>query len=822
MRHAFTTPLAAAFGCALVIANPAAMRAQEVGTAAAVNPSAQARGQGGSRTIMIGQSIAHRERIQTTSAGSVQLLFIDKTSMTIGPNSDLAIDEYVFDPQSNTGKLSATLAKGVMRFVGGQVSHSGSAQIATPNGVVGIRGGVGIIGTQHVFIGFGRGTVTSGSSSVTLDAGEYTHLAPGAPPTSPGPPPPGLIASLLQNFQSQPGQGGGAPASANTINQARASITGSSNGPVVTATPPVAPENLRQATQPVSTVNQTVALTTNQQIALYSLPPPQPPPTPSQTPLPPPLPVQAPPPAPAPPPLTQTPPIIPTSPPSSPPPSSPPPANPPPPQYGSGPAFTFSMSNCCGQAQGASNVPYLPASFATGPNRFVSQGMGYRAPAQQVSNLRAANVGSSAPPTYFQWGIGINGSGASQSSWLSVMTGELADSGDGVTFSGGFGATRRGAGNQTMGRASGFASSTAGSVVLDDKGIPLSATVNQQDYVAATNQYRNVQAQFSTTGTGALTNYAFTQQVARTVAPTGLGQYRPDQVLTGWTGGLMQTTHGSSVSAPFATAGIAQIILDPSRSRVQATFDVVNMTPSFDTSFLFGTFQMGSLNSSQRPQSAYVDYENFAAREAVTVNPNGTQQTQLSTVNLQRAQNSTTIMVNVPRDVARQVLPNTTICECEFTRWGFWSTDTQRAGPFGGSRNDRGHMMTWVAGQLPNVGEVPKVGTATYTGHVVANVNNAGAQYIASGSLTNIVNFNTGLGSSRVDGFDNRIYTGSLVLNRQDPRFLGAGLTSGDRTMLMTGSFFRGSQGPVGEMGGNVLVGGRNYLGSGIFAGAMR
>ena len=93
-----------------------------------------------------------------------------------------------------------------------------------------------------------------------------------------------------------------------------------------------------------------------------------------------------------------------------------------------------------------------------------------------------------------------------------------------------------------MGRASGFISSTAGSVVLDDQGIPLSATVNQQDYVAATNQYRNVQAQFSTTGSSALTNYAFTQQVTRTVAPTGLGQYRPDQVLTGWTGGLMQTT----------------------------------------------------------------------------------------------------------------------------------------------------------------------------------------------------------------------------------------------------------------------------------------
>ena len=119
MRYAFTAPLAAAIGFALILAHPVATRAQEVGTAAAVNPAAQARGQSGSRTIMIGQSIAHRERIQTTSAGSVQLLFIDKTSMTIGPNSDLAIDEYVYDPTTNTGKLAATLSKGVMRFVGG-------------------------------------------------------------------------------------------------------------------------------------------------------------------------------------------------------------------------------------------------------------------------------------------------------------------------------------------------------------------------------------------------------------------------------------------------------------------------------------------------------------------------------------------------------------------------------------------------------------------------------------------------------------------------------------------------------------------------------
>ena len=72
-------------------------------------------------------------------------------------------------------------------------------------------------------------------------------------------------------------------------------------------------------------------------------------------------------------------------------------------------------------------------------------------------------------------------------------------------------------------------------------------------------------------------------------------------------------------------------------------------------------------------------------------------------------------------------------------------------------------------------------------------------------------------------GFDGANYAGTLLLGPNDPRFLGAGLSSnvGNRTMIMTGNLFRGAQSPVGEMGGNVLVR-RNYLGSGIFAGRMR
>jgi FecR protein len=113
---------------------------QSVGKAAAVNPAASS---SSGRILTLGSEIIHKERVRTDTGGSVQLLFIDRTTMNIGPNSDVLIDEYVFDPQTNTGKMSVSLGKGLMRFVGGQISHQGNAQVKTPTATIGIRGAVG-------------------------------------------------------------------------------------------------------------------------------------------------------------------------------------------------------------------------------------------------------------------------------------------------------------------------------------------------------------------------------------------------------------------------------------------------------------------------------------------------------------------------------------------------------------------------------------------------------------------------------------------------------------------------------------------------------
>jgi hypothetical protein len=131
---------------ALLALAPAAAMADEVGAAAAVKPSSTGTPPGGAtRTLNIGTNIVSKERIRTTGSGSLQVMFFDKTTLTIGPNSDLVIDDFVYKPDAKAGRFAANLATGTLRFVGGQISHTTGAIITTPTATIGIRGGAAFI-----------------------------------------------------------------------------------------------------------------------------------------------------------------------------------------------------------------------------------------------------------------------------------------------------------------------------------------------------------------------------------------------------------------------------------------------------------------------------------------------------------------------------------------------------------------------------------------------------------------------------------------------------------------------------------------------------
>jgi hypothetical protein len=120
--------------------------AEGSGKVGAVNPDATGTPPGGaSRTLVIGTGVVYKERIQTSPQGSTQILFPDQSTLNLGGNTSIVIDEYVYDPKTGTGSMAATLGKGVMRFVGGQISHTKGITVETSVGNLGIRGGVATV-----------------------------------------------------------------------------------------------------------------------------------------------------------------------------------------------------------------------------------------------------------------------------------------------------------------------------------------------------------------------------------------------------------------------------------------------------------------------------------------------------------------------------------------------------------------------------------------------------------------------------------------------------------------------------------------------------
>src|SRR3984885_14253835 len=95
-----------------VLALSAAARADTVGTAGAVNTATSGTPPGApTRVIEIGTQVVANEKIQTTATGSVQVLFIDKTTLNVGPNSTLVIDRFVFNPATTRGELALFFGK---------------------------------------------------------------------------------------------------------------------------------------------------------------------------------------------------------------------------------------------------------------------------------------------------------------------------------------------------------------------------------------------------------------------------------------------------------------------------------------------------------------------------------------------------------------------------------------------------------------------------------------------------------------------------------------------------------------------------------------
>jgi hypothetical protein len=255
---------------ALALAAPllfpaAAAQAVEVGVAAAVNRDAFGTAPGASRsTKVLGDNVIYRERIETSGDGLVQVLLVDGSTFTVGANSDLVIDEFVYDPNAGSGKLVVSFGKGVARFVGGKLSkNKGGVTVKTPVGTIGIRGGIAnlnmeggsptfslLFGEELTFTGNGGGTRRIFENGYTLQIG------PSGLPTVRRTTQSDL-GSVQKGLTSRGGQSGGAARKPTDNSVANSGVpNANSNLGAVNTTPPPKPP-LVQTTNPEN-IDQTL------------------------------------------------------------------------------------------------------------------------------------------------------------------------------------------------------------------------------------------------------------------------------------------------------------------------------------------------------------------------------------------------------------------------------------------------------------------------------------------------------------------------------------------------------------------------------------
>lgn len=131
--------LASATLIVAALSTAATLAAERAGHTTRVQPASFQQEQLLPLTLSVGDQIFRDARVFTQTHGSLEMSLDDGSVLTLGPNSDIVVDEYVYSPESTDGSAAMTLGRGVLRMVSGRLP-SDSVRIRTPVATIGIRG----------------------------------------------------------------------------------------------------------------------------------------------------------------------------------------------------------------------------------------------------------------------------------------------------------------------------------------------------------------------------------------------------------------------------------------------------------------------------------------------------------------------------------------------------------------------------------------------------------------------------------------------------------------------------------------------------------
>jgi len=173
--------------------------------------------------LKIKENIYFGDVIRTGAQTNLQILFKDETVFTIGENTEIVINEFIYDPNQNNelNKISAEVMQGSLKVVTGLISKENPENllITLPTGVLATRGtevqALVKPGQNDVVVLLGPGPnnaageragsveVSNNQGSVFMDQQfSFTSIVFNQPPSLPQPAPVALIQEINQSLNA--------------------------------------------------------------------------------------------------------------------------------------------------------------------------------------------------------------------------------------------------------------------------------------------------------------------------------------------------------------------------------------------------------------------------------------------------------------------------------------------------------------------------------------------------------------------------------------------------------------------------------------------
>ena len=89
-----------------------------------------------------GDLLEKADTLLTGTDGRVGITFIDNSRFSMGPNSQIALEKFTFNPTTHEGEFLTKVEHGTLAVISGHIAHSAqdAMQVQTRTTILGVRG----------------------------------------------------------------------------------------------------------------------------------------------------------------------------------------------------------------------------------------------------------------------------------------------------------------------------------------------------------------------------------------------------------------------------------------------------------------------------------------------------------------------------------------------------------------------------------------------------------------------------------------------------------------------------------------------------------